>query len=51
MTSMPELVAVFNGFGGAASALVAWGELARNPEIPSFDTTDWYQGLVYSLDS
>ena len=42
MTSMPELVAVFNGFGGAASALVAWGELARNPEILSFDTT----GLV-----
>jgi NAD(P) transhydrogenase subunit beta len=26
MTSMPELVAVFNGFGGAASALVAWSE-------------------------
>ncbi len=42
MTSMPELVAVFNGFGGAASALVAWGELARKPEILSFDTT----GLV-----
>ncbi len=29
MTSMPELVALFNGFGGAASALVAWGELSR----------------------
>lgn len=29
MTSMPELVALFNGFGGAASALVAWGELER----------------------
>ena len=26
MTSMPQLVAVFNGFGGAASALVAWWE-------------------------
>ena len=29
MTSMPELVAVFNGFGGAASALVAIGEYFR----------------------
>ena len=42
MTAMPELVAVFNGFGGAASALVAWGELAREPDSLSFDTT----GLV-----
>jgi len=29
MTAMPELVAVFNGFGGLASALVSGGELAR----------------------
>jgi len=29
MTSMPELVAVFNGFGGLASALVASAEIAR----------------------
>ncbi len=29
MTSMPELVAVFNGFGGLASALVAGAEVAR----------------------
>ena len=27
MTSMPEMVALFNGFGGAASALVALSEL------------------------
>ena len=27
MTSMPEMVAVFNGFGGAASLLVAWAAL------------------------
>ena len=26
MTAMPELVALFNGFGGLASALVAWAE-------------------------
>lgn len=29
MTSMPEMVAIFNGFGGGASALVAWGEFSR----------------------
>ena len=29
ITGMPELVAVFNGFGGLASALVAAGETAR----------------------
>ena len=29
MTSMPQLVAVLNGFGGAASALVATAELVR----------------------
>ncbi len=29
MTGMPELVAMFNGFGGAASALVALSEIWR----------------------
>tara|TARA_B110000116_G_scaffold250500_1_gene244908 strand:+ start:4069 stop:5472 length:1404 start_codon:yes stop_codon:yes gene_type:complete len=29
MTEMPELVGIFNGFGGAASALVAGAELLR----------------------
>lgn len=29
MTAMPEMVAIFNGFGGGASALVAWGEFSR----------------------
>lgn len=39
MTSMPELVAIFNGFGGASSALVAWGELARNTDVTMIDAT------------
>lgn len=39
MTAMPELVAVFNGFGGGASALVAWGELARYNDINAIDST------------
>jgi NAD(P) transhydrogenase subunit beta len=29
MTAMPELVALFNGLGGAASLLVAWAEIER----------------------
>ena len=29
MTSMPELVALFNGLGGVASLLVAWAEIER----------------------
>ncbi len=29
MTGMPELVALFNGFGGFASLLVGWAEYAR----------------------
>ena len=40
MTGMPEMVALFNGFGGAASALVAASEvfnLIQNEKIPN----DW----------
>ena len=37
MTAMPEMVAIFNGFGGGASALVAWGEFARQIEPTSMD--------------
>lgn len=29
MTAMPELVALFNGFGGLASVLVAWAEFEK----------------------
>ena len=29
MTGMPELVALFNGFGGLASLLVGWAEFQR----------------------
>ncbi|MCP2504405.1 MAG: NAD(P)(+) transhydrogenase (Re/Si-specific) subunit beta, partial [Candidatus Poseidoniaceae archaeon] len=35
MTGMPELVAMFNGFGGAASALVALSEIWRYLEDAS----------------
>ncbi|NNK91672.1 MAG: NAD(P)(+) transhydrogenase (Re/Si-specific) subunit beta, partial [Acidimicrobiia bacterium] len=38
MTSMPELVAAFNGFGGAASALVALADLAITDAAPATET-------------
>ena len=41
MTSMPEMVAVFNGFGGAASLLVAWTEL--------FESTSMFTAITVSL--
>ena len=36
MTGMPELVALFNGFGGLGSLLVGWAEVARNPAMDTF---------------
>ena len=36
MTAMPEMVALFNGFGGIASMLLAWAEYHQHPEISSF---------------
>ena len=37
MTAMPEMVALFNGFGGAASLLVGWSALA--PDASAFTLT------------
>ena len=36
MTQMPQMVAIFNGFGGSASALVAAAEFLKTGEIISF---------------
>ncbi len=36
MTSMPEMVALFNGSGGIASLLVGWSEFHSEPAISSF---------------
>lgn len=38
MTAMPELVALFNGLGGGASALVASGEYFRFAEVTMADS-------------
>ena len=37
MTGMPELVALFNGFGGLSSLLVGWSEYAGNPGFEKSD--------------
>ena len=39
MTQMPQMVAIFNGFGGGASALVAAAEFLNPGEITSFTLT------------
>ncbi len=36
MTAMPEMVALFNGFGGLASLLVGWSEYHRHPDSELF---------------
>jgi NAD(P) transhydrogenase subunit beta len=36
MTSMPEMVALFNGFGGMSSLLLAWAEYHQNPQLSIF---------------
>jgi H+-translocating NAD(P) transhydrogenase subunit beta len=36
MTAMPELVALFNGFGGLASLLVGWAEYHAEPATATF---------------
>ena len=38
MTGMPELVALFNGFGGLASLLVGWAEFAKEG---NFDKSEY----------
>ena len=40
MTDMPQMVGLLNGFGGAASALVAVGEFWRYLSIPESPTPD-----------
>ena len=36
MTKMPEMVALFNGFGGMASLLVGWAAFAFRPDVGTF---------------
>jgi len=36
MTEMPEMVALFNGFGGISSLLLAWAEYHQYPQMSAF---------------
>lgn len=46
MTQMPEMVAIFNGFGGIASLLVGWGEFHVNPGAPAFTITTIFLSVL-----
>jgi len=39
MTAMPQMVAIFNGFGGGASTLVALAEFYRMTQMPAVDVS------------
>jgi len=43
MTGMPEMVALFNGFGGAASALVAASEVFRLIDNGEWSDLGWLE--------
>jgi H+-translocating NAD(P) transhydrogenase subunit beta len=42
MTAMPEMVAIFNGFGGLASLLVGWAEYHMHRTPPAFTAAAIY---------
>ena len=51
MTAMPEMVALFNGFGGLASLLVGWAEYHRaihgpQPDVPAFTMVATYLAVL-----
>ena len=49
MTQMPQLVAIFNGFGGGASALVASSEFIKNSDSFSTPGTEVSMLLLVSI--
>ncbi len=48
MTAMPQLVALFNGFGGGASVLVAGAELIRSSHVEEATSVDQAVAVVAS---
>ena len=49
MTAMPQMVALFNGFGGAASVLVAGGEMVTHAPLESGIDSTIASGLLAGL--
>jgi len=46
MTQMPEMVALFNGFGGIASLLVGWGAYHSHPSADSLTITTIFLSIL-----
>src|ERR671918_117506 len=46
MTAMPEMVAIFNGFGGVASLLVGWAEYHMHRDAPMFTIVAIYLAVL-----
>jgi H+-translocating NAD(P) transhydrogenase subunit beta len=46
MTAMPEMVAIFNGFGGLASLLVGWAEYDMHRDAPTFTIVAIYLAVL-----
>jgi len=46
MTQMPEMVALFNGFGGIASLLVGWGAYHANPFAEGLTITTIFLSIL-----
>ena len=46
MTQMPEMVALFNGFGGIASLLVGWGVYHANPSTDTMTITTIFLSIL-----
>jgi len=46
MTQMPEMVAIFNGFGGIASLLVGWGAYHAMPNSSTFTVTTIFLSVL-----
>ncbi len=49
MTSMPKMVALFNGFGGIASLLVSWAEYQKNVSLDEIASVHPLQLLIIVL--
>ena len=49
MTSMPQMVALFNGFGGIASLLVGWAEFQKYVYTDSIQSQSSFTLVVISL--
>jgi H+-translocating NAD(P) transhydrogenase subunit beta len=48
MTAMPQMVALFNGVGGGAAALVSWAEFHNRAPLPGSLTVDISLALMLS---